>query len=118
MAIRNNISDTFRSRSGGKVSIPTNSKPYDDSYHLDRSRLGVHQEWDPDAKNEWGGTGKMVEKPNDIRLNAIGAMGDIRAKSSNRQADSETNPDTGSGPCCAPTLYPPNRTNPMFRKRG
>ena len=114
--INDAIHDTFRSVSGGNVRIPVNSKPGFDDLHVDRSRLGVHEEWDPEAKNDWGGTGKYVETPNNIRLNVVGAMGDIAAKSSYRNADNETR-DTGSGPRCTPVLYPPNSQNPMYRKK-
>jgi hypothetical protein len=116
MTITNNIHDEFRRKSFGKVDAPANSKPYDDNFHVDRSRLGVHSEYDDKAPNEWGGKGKMVEVSNDIRLNAIGAMGDLRAKSSNRYTENPTS-ETGTGPCCIPTPYPPNAVNPMYRKR-
>jgi hypothetical protein len=59
------VHDTFRRRSYGKIDAPTNSKPMDDSFHVDRSRLGVHSEWDETAPNEWGGKGKVVEVSND-----------------------------------------------------
>ena len=114
--IDNCIHDRFRSRNAGNVSIPVNSRPATDSFHVDRSRLGVHQEWDENAPNEWGGKGKYVEEPNDIRLNAISAMGDLCAKSSNRNPENETR-DTGSGPRCVPYLDPPSLVNPMYRKR-
>lgn len=110
------VHDRYRSVSGGNVSIPVNSRRLNDPAYVDQSRLGVHEEWDPDAKNDWGGTGKMVETPNNVRLNAIGAMGDICAKSSNRNPENEVR-DTGAGPRCTPVLYPPNSTNPMYRRR-
>jgi hypothetical protein len=112
----NKVHDTFRKRSGGKVDIPVNSKPGFDQFHVSRERLGTHDEFDPEAANDWGGKGKYVQTPNDIRRNAIGAMGDLRAKSSFRNPDNETK-DTGSGPCCAPSLYPPYSQNPMFKGR-
>ena len=54
--------------------------------------------------------------PNDIRLNAIGAMGDLRAKASYVSVDGPSD-NTGTGPCCAPSPYPPSGMNPMYRKR-
>lgn len=115
--IDNCIHDTFRRRNAGKVDAPFNSKPGFDNLHVDRSRLGTHEEWDETARNDYGGTGKYVEVPNDIRRNAIGAMGDLCAKSSSWQPDAETGRDTGSGPRCMPELYPPNAHNPMYKKR-
>lgn len=113
----NKVHDNFRRRSiGDGATMPTNSKSYCDNFHVDRSRLGVHEEYDSETKNDWGGKGRFVEVPNDIRRNAVSAMGDLRAKSSNRNPDQEAQ-TTGSGPCCAPSLYPPNATNPMYRKR-
>lgn len=109
--------DTFRRRGAGNVSIPVNSKPMDDSFHVDRSRLGTHEEYDPDAPNEWGGKGKYVETPNDIRRNAVAHAGDLRALSSNKNPDSGQK-DTGTGPCCVPSGYPPYGRNPIYRKRG
>ena len=111
------VHDTFRSRSAGNVRVPTNAKPLDDNFHVDRSRLGEHEEYDPEAKNDWGGKGKMVRVANDIRLNALSAMGDLRAKSSNRDPDQDES-NTGTGPCCAPAPYAPYGKNPIYRKRG
>src|ERR1700676_526954 len=93
------VHDNFRSKSFGKVNAPANDKPATDNFYLDRSRLGVHSEWDETAPNDWGGKGKMVEVSNDIRLNAIGAMGDLRAKASYRNTDNPSS-ETGTGPCC------------------
>lgn len=110
------VHDTFRRRSFGKVEANDNTKSATDSFHLDHARLGVHQEYDETAKNDWGGTGRMVDVENDIRLNAIAAMGDLRAKASYRSVDAPTN-ETGTGPCCIPTPFPPNGINPMYRRR-
>jgi hypothetical protein len=110
------VHDTFRRRSFGKVEVPANSKPYDDNFHIDRSRLGVHDEYVAEAPNEWGGHGKFMPVANNIRLNAIGAMGDLRAKSSNVSLDAPSD-NTGTGPCCVPSSYPPSGTNPIYRKR-
>lgn len=113
----NRVHDTFRQRSIGKGgTAPFNSKSSVDAFHVAQSRLGTHDEWNPDAKNDWGGTGKYEQQPNDIRRNAISAMGDIRAKSSYRNPGQETK-GTGAGPCCEPTLYPPYSKNPMYKKR-
>jgi hypothetical protein len=109
------VHDVFRRRSGGKVDIATNSKSATSDFFIDRSRLGTHEEYDPAEPNDWGGTGKFVPTPNDIRLNAIGAMGDLRAKSSYRSVDSPSD-NTGTGPCCIPSGWP-NAVNPMYRKR-
>ena len=110
------VHDVFRRRNFGKVDVEANSKPATDNFHIDRSRLGVHDEFDPDAPNEWGGKGKLVPVPNDIRRNAIGAMGDICAKSSDASLDAPSN-NTGTGPCCIPAPYPPSGMNPMYKKR-
>ena len=81
----NKVHDKFRERSAGLIDIPTNSKRVFDQFHVSRERLGSHEEYDAEVPNDWGGKGKYVEKPNDIRRNAIGAMGDILAKSSFKQ---------------------------------
>lgn len=110
------VHDTVRKVSAGKVDIPTNSKPYNDNFHIDRSRLGEHYEYDPEAKNDYGGKGNHVRVPNSIRRNAIGSMGDLRARATYKD---ETQPgnNTGSEPCCVPEPYPPYSKNPMFTKR-
>jgi hypothetical protein len=110
------VHDNFRSRNYGKVEAPDNTKPATDNFHIDRSRLGVHDEYDPEAPNEWGGTGKYVPVPNDIRLNALSAMGDLRAKSSNASVDAESD-ETGAGPRCILSPCPPAGTNPIYKKR-
>lgn len=112
----NQVRDTFRRRSFGKVEAATNSKSATGNFHVDRARLGTHEEWDPEAKNEWGGTGKYVPRPNDIRLNVIGAMGDLRAKSSNRDLNAPSS-DTGTGPNSVPMSFAPYGRNPMYKKR-
>ena len=112
----NRVHDTFRPRNYGKVDAPDNTKSAVDNFHIDRSRLGVHDEWDETVPNDWGGKGKMVQVANDIRLNAIGAMGDLRAKSSYASVDGPSD-NTGTGPCCIPAPYPPSGVNPMCKKR-
>jgi hypothetical protein len=113
----NRVHDTFRERSAGKVNIPVNSKPAFDQFHISRERLGTHEEYDETAPNDYGGTGKYVETPNDIRRNVVGAMGDILAKSSFKNPEHSEN--TGSGPCCVPYLPGPysNSKNPMYKGR-
>ena len=113
----NRVHDTFREKSFGLVNAPVNSKPGFDSFFVDPSRLGVHSEWDNDAPNEWGGKGRTVEVSNNVRLNAIAGMGDLRFKASNKSPDHDK--DTGAGPCCDPVPYAPysGSGNPMYRKR-
>lgn len=111
----NRVHDKFRERNAGLIDIPTNSKRAFDQFHVSRERLGSHEEYDATVPNDWGGTGKYVEKPNDIRRNAIGAMGDICAKSSFKQPGKEE--DTGAGPRCVPHLPNPYSKNPMYKKR-
>jgi len=111
------VHDTFRPKSiGFGKTVQTNSKPAQDDFHLDRSRLGTHDEWDENAPNDWGGKGKYVPKKNDVLLNALGAMGDICAKSSNVYEDGKTS-DTGSGPCCVPSAPSPYGRNPIYNKK-
>lgn len=110
------IHDKFRPRNAGAIDIPVNAKPTEDSFHVDRSRLGVHSEWNDTAPNDWGGKGKTVEVSNNIRLNALAHMGDLRGKSSYRNVNNPES-ETGTGPCCIPSPYPPNAINPIFRKR-
>jgi hypothetical protein len=112
----NRVHDTFRRRQYGNVEAPDNTKSANSNFFIDRSRLGVHDEYDPEAPNEWGGKGKFVPTANDIRLNAIGAMGDLRAKSSYASVDGPSD-NTGTGPCCIPAPYPPSGVNPMYKKR-
>lgn len=110
--------DVFRPRNAGKVTIPVNAKPTQDQFHLDRSRLGVHEEWDETAPNDWGGKGKMVTVQNDVLQNAVASCGDIRTRSSNVYEDGESN-NSGSGPCCVPSVpLPYGGRNPLLRKKG
>lgn len=113
---KNCVHDTFRSRSAGMINVPVNSKPAFDQFHVSRERLGTHEEFDPEAPNDWGGKGKYVPTQNDIRRNALAAMGDIRAKSSFRNPDNGQE-DTGTGPCCVPYSSAPYGRNPMYRKQ-
>jgi hypothetical protein len=112
------VHDVFRRKSGGKVSMSTNSKPATDNFHIDRSRLGVHEEYDPDVPNDWGGTGKYVEAPNSIMDNVRGAVGGICAKSSYKSVHEPAAPTSGpnSVPCCAGEYRPENQ--PILRRRG
>ena len=110
------VHDVFRRRNYGKVDAPDNTKPATDNFHIDQSRLGVHEEYDAEAPNDWGGTGKFVSVPNDIRTNAVAHMGDLRGKSSYRDLNAPTS-DTGTGPCCVPSSYAPYGKNPMYKTR-
>ena len=77
------VKDTFRPRNiGFDGTMPFNSKPATDDFHVDRERLGQHQEWDPEAPNEWGGRGDSVRTPNHIMHNVRRSVGDIKFRSS------------------------------------
>ena len=108
----------FRRKSGGKVDISSNSHPATDSFHIDRSRLGTHEEYDPSVANEWGGTGKYVQKPNSVMDNARGAMGGIGYKSSYRSVHEPAEPTNTEGSCCAPTPFGRDAKNPLTRLKG
>lgn len=113
------VHDEFRSRSIGKGgTAPFNSKPATDNFHVDRSRLGHHDEWDPDAKNDYGGTGKYVPVHNSIMDNVRGAMGGIGARSSFKCVDDPDKPTKTEGdvPCCGYESRP--RSNPLMRRKG
>lgn len=115
--ITNDIGDTFRPRSiGHGKTMPFNSKPATDNFHVDRSQLGEHEEWDDNAPNEWGGRGKTVPVKNSIMDNVRGAMGGIAAKSSSKCHESNECPANG---CVAPYAYEPRpRGNPLMRRKG
>lgn len=98
------VHDEFRSRSIGSRIAPFNSKPATDNFHIDRSRLGVHDEWDETVKNEWGGMGKIVTKPNSIMDNVRAGMGDLHHCSSSKNKDAPAEPTNG-GPGCCPSPY-------------
>jgi hypothetical protein len=112
------VKDTFRSRNYGKVQVPTNSKPATDSFHVDRSRLGVHDEYDPEAPNDWGGKGKYVPVQNSIMDNVRGAMGGIGARSSFKSVHEPADPTKTEGP--APCCYegPRPDSNPLMKRKG
>lgn len=118
MAIRNNISDEFRERSGGKIRIPVNSKPATDNFHVDRSRLGTHEEYDPTVKNDWGGTGKYVEHENSIMDNVRGAMGGLAAHASYRSVHEPNEPTLADGSNIPSPDIRESRYNPLMRRRG
>ena len=58
MTPSNRVTDVFRRKNYGKVDASANSKSATDDFHIDRSRLGTHEEYNPSIANEWGGTGK------------------------------------------------------------
>lgn len=117
--IINNVHDTFRRRNAGKVEAPFNSKPATDDFHVDRSRLGFHEEWDPEARSDYGGKGKYVPVANSIMDNVRGAMGGIGAHASFRSVHELAEPTKteGDAPCCTSDGYRP-RSNPLMRRKG
>lgn len=112
------VHDTFRPRSiGFDSTMPFNSKPATDNFHVDRSRLGVHDEYDPEAPNDWGGKGKTVEVPNSIMDNIRGAMGGLGARSSFKKVEDPRAPTKTEGP--TPCCYEPRpEGNPLMRRKG
>jgi len=113
------VHDVFRRKSGGKVDISTNSKSATDNFHIDRARLGTHEEYDPAEPNEWGGTGKYVQKPNSIMDNCRGAMGGIGYKSSYRSVHEPAEPTDTEGPgACCPSPFGVYAKNPLTRIKG
>lgn len=119
MTISNNrVHDVFRRRPYGNVEAPANSKPATDNFHIDRSRLGVHDEFDPEEPNDWGGKGKYVPKPNSIMDNVRGAMGGIGYRSSYKSVHEPAEPTRTQGECCAPSPYGRSAQNPLTRTKG
>ena len=111
------VHDTCRYKNGGNVEISSNSKPTTDDFHVDRSRIGTHEEWDDNAPNDWGGKGKVVPVPNSIMDNVRGAMGGLAARSSFN--DMQRAECGGSRGCPTPLTYEPRpHNNPLMRKRG
>ena len=108
----------FRTKSGGKVEISSNSHSATSSFFVDRARLGTHPEWDENEPNEWGGKGKSVERSNSIMDNVRGAMGGIGYKSSYRSVHEPAEPTCTEGPCCAPTPFGRYAKNPLTRLKG
>ncbi len=98
----------FRPKSGGKVQISSNSHPATDNFHIDRSRLGTHEDYDPEVKNEWGENGKFVEKPNSIMDNVRSTMGGIGRLGSYKSIHN---------PVC-PSPYTRAGRNPLTTRRG
>jgi hypothetical protein len=113
----NRVSDTFRNRNYGKIEAPQNTKSATDNFHIDRSRLGVHDEFDPEVANDWGGKGKYVLKPNSIMDNVRGAMGGIGARSSYKSVHEPAEPTCTESPCC-PSPYGSSARNPLTRTKG
>ena len=112
------VRDVFRKRDYGKIQCPENSKPATDDFHVDRSRLGMHEEYDPEAPNDWGGKGRYVPVHNSIMDNVRGAMGGIGARSSFRSVHEPAEPTKTEGPpapCCD---FDRPRNNPLMRRKG
>jgi hypothetical protein len=104
--INDQVHDEFRPRSIGSTTAPFNSKQATTAFFQDRSRLGMHEEYDPEVKNEWGGTGKFVPRQNSIMDNVRLGMGDLGHCSSNRNRDEPAKPTNGDVPCCpSPFAY-------------
>lgn len=114
----NRVHDTFRRRNYGKVDAPDNTKSATDNFHIDRSRLGVHDEYDPDAPNDWGGKGRYVPAPNSIMDNVRGSMGGIGACSSYKNVNDPAEPTKTEGECCVPSPYGRSAKNPLTRTKG
>lgn len=95
------VHDKYRSKNFGVVDMPSNSKPATSNFFVDRSRLGFHDEYDPEVKNDWGGRGKYVPVANRIVDNARDSQMMMGAKSSFKDINAPSEP-TGSEICCAP----------------
>ena len=112
------VVDGFRSKNYGKVDMPANSKRVaDSSFFIDQSRLGTHEEYDPEAKNDWGGTGKFVEKPNSIMDNVRSTMGGIGCLGSYKSVHEPVMPTNLNEPCC-PSMPTWAGRNPLTTRRG
>ncbi len=108
----------FRRKDAGVGTMSSNSHAATGDFFVDRSQLGVHEEYDPDVKNDWGGTGKYVEKPNSIMHNVRRSMGDIGACSSNkRRVDPNAPTNTPGNGCCAPSPYGHHHNHPVTGHR-
>jgi hypothetical protein len=114
----NRVTDVFRRKNYGKVDAPANSKAATSDFFIDRSRLGTHEEYDPSVANEWGGTGRYIQKPNSIMDNVRGAMGGIGYKSSYRSVHEPAEPTSTEGPGCCSTPFGRDAKNPLTRLRG
>ena len=110
------VHDVYRRRNYGVVNAQDNTKPTTDSFHVDRSRLGEHEEYDPEAKNDWGGTGKYVKKPNSIMDNVRREMGDLGHCSSFKDVNAPAEPTNTD--CCPGFMSYPGARNPVRRRRG
>lgn len=98
------VHDEFRPRSIGSRTAPFNSKQATTNFYQDRSRLGVHEEFDPTVPNDWGGKGKYVTRQNSIMDNVRAGMGDLGHCSSNKHRDAPAEP-TNLSPGCCPLPY-------------
>lgn len=93
------VHDEYRMRNAGKVEAPFNSKSSTDNFHVDRSRLGTHPEWDANG---------YKEVPNHIKENARRNVGGLKFKSS--FVDLNAPAECGNDTCCpAPS--------PLMQKR-
>ena len=81
------VHDIYRSKNAGVVNVPMNDKPYDDNFHLDRSTLGTHPEWNP-TKGKYG---QYVEVEEDILKNVRSQMGELKHRSSSRRDHGKAN---------------------------
>ena len=100
------VRDEFRMRNAGLVEAPFNSKSSTDNFHVDRSRLGTHEEYVPSSKpNEFG---RYEKVSNHIKESARRNMGDLKQRSS--FVDINAKADCGTDTCCEPV-------NPLYKKR-
>jgi hypothetical protein len=106
------VHDNFREKDMGVVSLPANSKPATSNFYVDRSRLGVHDEYDPQVKNEWGGRGKWGPAPNRIVDNAR----EMQMAGGARSSFTSINPREPTGnECCAPSSMYSRRRSQQVR---
>jgi len=82
------VRDNFRMRDGGDVEIPVNSKSSTDDFHLDRSTLGTHTEYDPTI----GKYGECVQKQNHVKQHARETMGDLRRVPASKEGTEISDP--------------------------
>ncbi len=81
------VYDTFRTKNAGVVDIQSNSKPYDDEFHVKRSTLRDEVEYRD---------GKFVEVKADILRNAVRSMGDVKHCSSSKPRGAQPGPQFGA----------------------
>lgn len=93
------VHDTYRERNAGLVNVPMNSKSSTDNFHVDRSRLGTHGEWEGEGYRQ---------VPNHIKEKARREIGELKQKSSFTNLNAK--PECGIDICCEPQ-------NPLYKKR-